>query len=104
MKRFGTLIMFVALSSLAAIGCADPNDDGGGGGGTCSGTESCIDAPCSATGTVMYKVCTTAGSGCAKIVYKSADGSAKQTCTCGVGCDTAAYTTYNNGGMAKACM
>ena len=102
MKRFGTLFAFLALSSLAAIGCGDSND--GGNEATCSGQETCIDAPCSATGTAMYKVCTTAASGCAKIVYKSGDGTAKQTCTCGVGCDTAAYTTCNNGGMAKACM
>jgi hypothetical protein len=101
MKRFGTMIMFLALSSLAAIGCGDSNDSSGD---TCTGTETCINAPCSATGTVMYKICTTAGTGCAKIVYKTSDGTAKATCTCGAGCDTTSYTTCNSGGMAKACM
>jgi len=99
MKRFGTLIMFVALSSLAALGCGDSNDTGG----SCSGTETCTDLPCS-SGTGMYKYCTTASAGCAQITFKTSSGTAKSTCVCDVGCDTTAYATCTTAGPAKACM
>jgi len=100
MNRFGALIMFVALSSLAALGCGDSNETGSG---SCSGTESCLDAPCG-SGTGMYKICTNASAGCAQIVYKTPAGDAKASCVCSGACDTAAYTTCNTGGPAKACM
>lgn len=101
MKRIGTLVMLLALSCLVGgSGCGDS----GTGSATCSGTPVCEDAPCAGSATATYQICTVASTGCAEIIYKGADGTTKDTCTCGVGCDTTAYSTCTQAGPTKACM
>jgi len=101
MRRVGALVMLVALIHLMLQnGCGSS----GTGSANCGGTPTCQNVPCAGSATAMYQVCIAATAGCSEIIYKSANGITKETCTCGTGCDAAAYAKCTQDGPTKACM